>query len=35
MRIINVANVEAKEVPADPLFFGGKVVTQLVFGRRA
>ena len=30
MRIINVADVEAKEVSADPLFFGRKVVTQLV-----
>jgi hypothetical protein len=30
MRIINVADIEAKEVPADPLFFGGKVATQLV-----
>lgn len=30
MRIINVANIEAKEVSEDPLFFGGKIVTQFV-----
>ena len=30
MRIINVADVEAKEVSTDPLFFGGKVFTQFV-----
>ena len=30
MKIINAADIEAKEVSADPLFFGGKVTTQLV-----
>ena len=30
MRIINVADIESKEVPMDPLFFGGKVFTQFV-----
>jgi quercetin dioxygenase-like cupin family protein len=30
MRIINVADIEAKDLSADPLFFGGKVFTQLV-----
>ena len=30
MRIINVADIESKEVSMDPLFFGGKVFTQFV-----
>jgi quercetin dioxygenase-like cupin family protein len=30
MKIINVNDVEAKDVSKDPLFFGGKVSTQFV-----
>jgi quercetin dioxygenase-like cupin family protein len=30
MKIINIKDVEAKEVSEDPLFFGGKVNTQFV-----
>jgi quercetin dioxygenase-like cupin family protein len=30
MRIINVADVESKEMSGDALFFGGKVFTQFV-----
>jgi len=30
MKIINVENIEKKEVSNDPLFFGGKVTTQFV-----
>jgi len=30
MKIINIANVESKEVAMDPLFFGGKVFSQFV-----
>ena len=30
MKIINVKDVEPKEVSKDPLFFGGKVTTQFV-----
>ena len=30
MEIIKVADIEAKEVSFDPLFFGGKVFTQFV-----
>jgi quercetin dioxygenase-like cupin family protein len=31
MKIINVKDVEAKEMVGDPLFLGGKVYTQFVF----
>lgn len=30
MRIISTANVEAKDVSKDPLFFGGKVYNQFI-----
>ena len=30
MKIINVKNIEEKEVSKEPLFFGGKVTTQFV-----
>jgi quercetin dioxygenase-like cupin family protein len=30
MKIIDVRNIEAKEVTGIPLFFGGKVFTQLI-----
>lgn len=30
MKIVNLDELEAKEVSKDPLFFGGKVTTQLV-----
>ena len=30
MKIINVKDVGAKEVSMDPLFFGGKVTTQVI-----
>lgn len=30
MKIINLDNVEAREVSNDPLFFGGRVCTQFV-----
>lgn len=31
MKIINVKDIEAKEIVGDPLFSGGKVYTQFVF----
>jgi quercetin dioxygenase-like cupin family protein len=33
MKIINVENIEKKEVSNDPLFVGGKVTTQFVLDK--